>query len=329
MQSMYGISALDVLERAEAVATELGRDVDAAGFLFSRWTALGQGIQLDRSGPLARLLLERGRGSSNVNLRAYGLSAWGIHQWSTGNVGEAFRYLRQASRLTVNEFAPREGDPVLHDLQLLMTGLYAETTALHGEVEAALALLDVLRDAGDDPYTDTVWATIASRLAALVGDTDLALEASEIGLAVDPGFSFVFLGTYQRLAHCWARALTGAEPEGAIAEAQQLVASNLMNPPRSCVATWYGLIGEMLLATGALDEATASLDRADACLDAYGQRYPEGLLLLLRARVLHARGEPPTVVRAAIDRSRAVSTSMGAHLFVSRANRFESELDIA
>ena len=49
------------------------------------------------------------------------------------------------------------------------------------------------------------------------------------------------------------------------------------------------------------------MDRADFYLDAYGQRYPEGLLLLLRARLLHARGEPAAVVRAAAEAARALS----------------------
>ena len=31
-------------------------------------------------------------------------------------------------------------------------------------------------------------------------------------------------------------------------------------------------------------EAAEALDRADESLDAYGQRYPEGLLLVLRAQ---------------------------------------------
>ena len=52
-----------------------------------------------------------------------------------------------------------------------MTGMLAEITALHGDVDAARALLDTLEAAaGDNPYRITVWATMAARIAAFVGD---------------------------------------------------------------------------------------------------------------------------------------------------------------
>ena len=94
---MYGDSALDLLERAELLARRLGRELEATGFLFSRWAAHAQGIEFGRSGPLARRLLEQGYASSDPIVRAYGLQAWGIHQWDIGNIGEAFRYLSQSS----------------------------------------------------------------------------------------------------------------------------------------------------------------------------------------------------------------------------------------
>ena len=54
---------------------------------------------------------------------------------------------------------------------LLMTGMLAEITALHGDVDAARSLLDTLEAAaGDNPYRITVWATMVARIAALVGD---------------------------------------------------------------------------------------------------------------------------------------------------------------
>ncbi|MFF0086998.1 BTAD domain-containing putative transcriptional regulator [Streptomyces canus] len=327
MRSMYGFSSLDLLERAEQLARGLGREADAVGFLYSRWAAHAQAIELDRSGPLARRLLEQGEASSDPFVLACGLQAWGIHQWDVGNVGEAFRYLSQ-SRALVLDLARREENPVRHDLQLLMTGMIAEVTALHGDVEGARALLDVLEDvAGEDPYMITIWATFAGRIASNGGDPVQALRGAERGIAVDPGFSFVFLGTYQRLARCWALAMTGDDPVGAAGEAQRIITANLLNPPRSCVATWYGLLGEMWLAAGATDEAAAALDRADLFLDARGQRYPEGLILLLRARLLQARGEPVDVVRAAAEKARELSTERGAHLFAHRAETFLAEME--
>ncbi|WP_329264909.1 AAA family ATPase [Streptomyces sp. NBC_01478] len=327
MRSMYGFSSLELLERAEHLARSLGRESEAAGFLYSRWAAHAQAVDLDRSGPLARRLLDQGEASSDPFVLACGLHAWGIHQWHVGRVGEAFRYLGK-SRPMVLDLARREEDPVRHDLQLLMTGLLAEITAMHGDVEAARDLLEVLEDAaGDDPYMITVWATMAVRTASVVGDPVQALHGAERGIAVDPGFSFVFLGTYQRLARCWALAMTGNDPAGAAAEAQRIITANLLDPPRSCVATWYGLLGEMWLAGGALNEAAAALDQADLFLNSCGQRYMEGLLLLLRARLLQAFGEPVAVVRAAAEKARELSTEREAHLFAHRAERFLEELE--
>ncbi|WP_445166576.1 ATP-binding protein [Mycolicibacterium sp. Dal123E01] len=123
MRSMYGAASVDLLERAEQLARGLGRELEAAGFLFSRWTAHQQGIELDRSGPLARQLLEQGNASDDPLMRTFGLQAWGLHQWDVGNINEAFRYLTQSERTVLAGFDHLEDDPVRGDLQLLMTGM--------------------------------------------------------------------------------------------------------------------------------------------------------------------------------------------------------------
>jgi ATP/maltotriose-dependent transcriptional regulator MalT len=92
------------------------------------------------------------------------------------------------------------------------------------------------------------------------------------------------------------------------------------------VATWYALLGEMYLTAGSLDDAAAALDRAEFYLDTFGQRYPEGLLLLLRARLLHARGQPMVEVRAAATVARTLSDESEARLFVQRVDRFLAEI---
>jgi DNA-binding SARP family transcriptional activator len=321
MRSMYGFSSLAQLERAEHLARELGREVEAASFLYSRWAAHAQAIDLDRSGPLARRLLDAGEASADPFVSTSGLQAWGIYQWHLGNIGEAYRYLSR-SKAVVLDLAQRDEDPVRHDLLLIMIGLLAETTALHGDIDAAREMLDTLEgSAGDDPYVLTIWATFAARIASLAGDPVEALRVTELGIAADPGLSFAYLGTYQRLARCWALTMTGDDPAGA-AEAERIIDRDLLDPPRSCVATWFGLLGEMRLASGDTVEAAAALDRAEFCLDAYGQRYPEGLVLLQRARLLQARGEPVTAVRVAGEQARKLSAERGAHLFARRAETF-------
>jgi DNA-binding SARP family transcriptional activator len=329
MRSLYGgVAAFDLLERAERLARGLGREREAADFLFSRWAGHAQTIQLDRAAPLARRLFEQGEASSDPTIRAYGLNAWGIHQWAIGNVGQGVRYLRQAGQVLSDHAARRDDDPLRHDLQMLPAAIFAEMTAQHGDLGTAQALLDALETtAGDDPYMITVWASMAARTAANVGDPAATLRLAERGIAVDPEFTFVFQGTYLRLARLWAQAMLGQDPAGAADRAEQLIRTNMLDPSISCVATWFGLLGEARLAAGQLDEAAAALDRADWALDAFGQRYPEGLILLIRARLLEARGEPRTVVRAAAERACSLSVDREAHLYARRAEEMLRELD--
>ncbi|MFJ3799489.1 ATP-binding protein [Streptomyces sp. NPDC090088] len=327
MRAGYVGSAVDLLERAEHLSRGLDREREAADFLFSRWAAYAQGIRLDRAGRLAGQLLAQGEASDDSAVRAYGWYAWGIHQWGVGNIGEAYRYLSRTDWNVLDDLAHHEEDPLRRDLRLLAAGMLAMTTALHGDVDGALAQLATMEAAaGDDPYAITVWAAYSARVAALIGDPARALHAAECGIDVDPAFSFGFLGAYQRLARCWARAVTGEDPVGAAAEAQDLIVASLCDPPRSGLATWYGLLGEMWLAAGKLDEADAALDRADSAIEAYGQRYAESLLLLLRARVLQARGEPVATVRAVAERAHALAVVSEAHLFARRADELLAEL---
>ncbi|MGK2868581.1 MAG: BTAD domain-containing putative transcriptional regulator [Mycobacterium sp.] len=326
MRSMYGTASLMLLERAEQLAGSLGREQDAAGFLFSRWTAHHQAINFERSEPLARRLLEQGSASNDPVIVTYGLQAWGIHQYHVGNIGEGYRYASQSKERLLAGLYHREENPVLADLQLLMTGMLAEIAAVHGDVDEARTLLRALETAADDnPYRITVWSTMVTRTASLLGEPVWAMRGAERGIAADPGFSFIFLGTYQRLVHCWASVLAGDDPDrmaAAIAEAQRLIAANLLDPPRSCVATWYALLGEMHLAAGMIAEAAVSLDRADLYLTNYGQRYPEALTLLLRARLLQAQGAPVSAVRAAAETARSTALDREAGLFARRAENF-------
>ena len=321
MRSGYHAAAPGLLQRAEHLARGLGRERQATEFLFSRRAAHSQAAQLQHSGRLARRLLRQGELSSDPVVRAYGLHAWGIHQWDIGQVGEAFRYLSRSNQTLADDLARQDGQPLGPDLRLLSAGMLAETTALHGDVDAARALLDTVEAAaGDDPYAVTVWAAFAARIAAMAGDPAWARRTAERGIAEDPGFSYTFFGAYLRLARCWARAVTGDDPAGAATEAEAVIAAVLLDPPRSNVATWYGLLAEMWLAAGRPAEAGKALDRADEFLEAHGQRYAEGLLLLLQARLRQARGEPGTAVRAAAELARARSVEREAHLFAHRAD---------
>ncbi|MFD9286444.1 ATP-binding protein [Streptomyces mirabilis] len=328
MRSLYGSFPIDLLERAEHVARSLGREREAVGFLFSRWAAHCQGMQLDHSGPLARRLAEDGASSTDVVVRTFGAAAWGIYQWHIGNIGDSFQCLSQLGDDALSELGGQNGDAVLHDLLLLVMGQLAEVTAFHGDTDRARTILDNLEAIGDDNrYSITVATTFAARIGALTGDPVWALRAAERGIALDPEFSFVFLGTYQRLARCWALAMSGIDPEGAAAETERLIEENLLNPPRSCVSTWFGALAQMRMAAGALDEAAEALDRADECLERYGQRQTEGVILLLRAQLHHARGKTQSAVELAMQ-ARTLSVSRGAHLFAHQAELFLTAIDV-
>ena len=327
MREMYGIPAVELIERAEHLARQLGHDRDATVFLYSRWAAHTQSIELDRSGPLAWRLLKETARSLDPVVRAYGLAAWGIQRWSAGDVKGGIPYLRQAEETLCADLTGPEEGRAARDMRLLMVGMTGEIFAVSGDDEAAQRVLDALeRLAGDDAYGVTVASTINARIAVLTGDTDLAARSAARGSAVDPDFFFVFLGTYQRLAQCWARCLTGQSAAEAVDEARRLIAANLEEPARSCVALWYGLLGEMLLTVGALDEAAEALDEADRYLHAHEQRYAEGLLRLLRARLLHSQRAPEATVRAMAEEARTVSARRGTHLFARQAAGFLAEL---
>jgi DNA-binding SARP family transcriptional activator len=323
MRTMYGAAPPELLERGEYLAQESGERRLATDFLFARWANHWQAIELDRSGPLARRLLDQGTAGTDPVLREYGLYAWGVQQWGIGNNGDAYRYLSR-SEWTVS---PRGGGPLRYYLHLLSAGVLAEATAMYGEIEEARAMLDRLEaTAGDDPYAITVFSTFAVRIAAQVDDPDWALAAIRRGSAANADFSFAFLGTYQRLIRCWALGVTGNDPLGAAAEAEEILVKTMLDPPRSGLAFYYGLLCEILLAAGKPAEARIALDAANRYLDVYRQRFAEGLLLLLRARVMQAHGEPVATVRAAAERARKLSVEREAYLYANRADKYLATL---
>ena len=127
--------------------------------------------------------------------------------------------------------------------------MLALMTALHGDIDASRVIFDTLEVAAeDDPYAITVWAAFSVVTAALAGDPAWASRAADRGIAVDPDYSFVFLGGYQRLARRWARALTGDDPAGAAAEADVIIGAVLSTRPARGWPRGTDCSREMLLA---------------------------------------------------------------------------------
>ncbi|MFD9286420.1 AAA family ATPase [Streptomyces mirabilis] len=321
MRSMYGTAPVSLLERAEQIAQRLGRDREAAGFLFSRWTAHGQAHDLDRSSPLARRLEVLGRTSEDPVVRRYGKAAAGIHEWCLGNIGESYQQLSALSPEILFDHDD-EYDTVRNGVQLMTAGMFAEIACHHGQTTQARAVLDTLaKSAGDDPYAITIVTSFEARNASVVGDPGWALRAAEHGIAVDRHFSFVSLGTYLRLARCWALAVAGRDAAAAADEAEGLIRSHLVSPARTCISTWYALLGEMRIAAGSPDKAAAALNNAEKYFERYGPRSSEALLILVRAQLAQVTGDHRGAVRLA-GQARTVALRQGAHLFVHRADRF-------
>ncbi|MER6556457.1 BTAD domain-containing putative transcriptional regulator [Streptomyces sp. NPDC001027] len=324
-QSGYDASTFDLLGRAEYLARTLGRESEAADFLFIRLMGAYTAIEKDR-GQLARRMHEVGQASSSPAVRRYGRQAWGLHQWDIGNIGEAYRSFSKEDVAAVDgTAAPDEETPLRRDGSIPGEGpgWRAVMTALHGDVDTALAFVDTW-DTPGDPYAASVWVYYTTMIASMAGDAETARRAGERWVAAGLARLSAHIDHYIRQFWCWARALTGEDPAGAAAEAEELLVAHLLQPPQWGIAYHCVLIAEMWLAAGSPDRAETALDRADQAMWDYGQRYAEGLLLLLKARLLQARGAPLAAVRAAAERAYTHSTAYEAHLFAHRAERFLS-----
>ncbi|WP_204078748.1 ATP-binding protein [Planotetraspora phitsanulokensis] len=324
-QAGFGGTTFDLLERAELLARQLGQEVEAAGLLFARLFGAYTFLEWDRV-RLVRRLYEQGEASSDPVVRVYGRQAWGLHQWDIGNIGEAYRCFSENNPALLDGVVSSHSEtPIRRDVSGEWPGWLAVITALHGDVETAGAMIDEW-NGPDDSYAVATWAYYITIIASMAGDAGWVIRTIDRWTAVGTGRAAIQQEHYIRLNWYWARALTGDDPAGIAAEAEQLVAGTLVDPPRWGVAYHHGLLAEMWLAAGRPDKAAIALDRADQALEAYGQRYAEGLVLLLRARLLHARGEPAEVVRAAAEKARDQSNERESHLFARRAERFLAEL---
>ncbi|WP_097319248.1 ATP-binding protein [Paractinoplanes atraurantiacus] len=316
----YPVSAVDLLERAEHLARALGRDRDAADVLFARVVRLSQAVEPER-GPLARRLYDWTQTSADPLVRACGHQAWGLRQWDVGDIEEAYRHLGQTHRTLLDDATADGDNALMSDLRLAWPMMQGVVTALHGDVEEARRLLDeVETSAIGNPYAVTVSCHYSGMVASMIDDPVWATRMVRRWLGAGPQ-DYAHVDNYLHITRCWARARSGDDPAGAAAEAEKVMAA-LLDPPQWGVSFGYALVADMLLAAGKPAEAAAALDKATHYLDVFGQRYAEGLILLLRAQAMEMSGEPAAAVRAMAEKARALSTERGAHLFARRAETF-------
>ncbi|MBE1588137.1 hypothetical protein ACFPOI_52085 [Nonomuraea angiospora] len=323
----YGPTTFDHIERAEQLARRLGRDAEAAGLLFARLFGPYTFLEWNR-GDLVRRLSEQGKASCDPVVQVYGRQALGLHQWDIGDIGDAYRSFTDNERAIREEVAsPERGDnPIRRDISDEWPGWQAVVTALHGDVEAAAAMIDRWNGPADE-HAAATWAYYMTMIASMAGDAAWVLRVVDRWTAAGTGRLAIQQEHYVRLDWYWARALTGDDPAGIAAEAEQFLSATLTAPARFGIVFHLALLAEMWLAAGLPDRAENALDRADRALEAHGQRYAEGLVRLLRARLLQARGEPVHVVRAAGEAARDWSAEHETHLFARRAQEFLAGLD--
>ncbi|WP_068277673.1 ATP-binding protein, partial [Aldersonia kunmingensis] len=296
----------EMLERAEQLATALGRDREAVESLYARWSARSQQIDLGPAAELADRLAERGAGASDPLIRLYAAHAVALNHWDHGRIGDSYRTLVTSNQILKNEVKP---DPELdarlrHDVKILCPAFLAFMTTLHLGVDAGRAHFDEMeRRMGDDRYAGIVWSSFSATTASMTGDPAWAERAGAYALTGDTAAIFEFLAAYSVFQYWWARAMQGDTEEG-IAQMRAMLDHNA-DLRRTGHALWFSLFAEALLVTGDLDEAGAALDQADRALRETGQTYPEPVTLLMHARLGHARGLPReevvTTLRAARD----------------------------
>ncbi|MEV0564135.1 hypothetical protein [Dactylosporangium sp. NPDC050588] len=172
--SGYDRSTFDLLDRAEHLARTLGRDAEAADFLFIRMMGAFTSMERGR-GALARRMHQHGQASTDPAVRAYGRNAWGLHQWDAGHIGAAYRSLTAADSARPDTgnaaVAPDHDTPLRRDGSIPGEGpgWRAVMTALHGDVATALSFVDTWYRPGD-PYALTVWAYYTAMIASMAGD---------------------------------------------------------------------------------------------------------------------------------------------------------------
>jgi hypothetical protein len=331
VQEGYVGAAVDLLERAERLATGLGQERRGADFLYARWAAHSQGIDLPTSSLLADELYRRGQQSTDPLIQLYGHHAKGVDAWDHGRIGEAYRLLRRADEFVTRDLADHrireEEDLLRYDLQLLVPAFMGFMSVFHGEVESGWERFEQMAAAvGSEPYPVIVWASFAGIAAVFADEVDLARRVAQRGLAADPQYDFLFLGTYVRVIGAWARAVSGDEPGGAADDIEALLDSLPQDQPRSGEGAWLTLLADACVRAGELDRAHGALARAEEAMATHGQVYAEPLRLLVLARLQHALREPAGVVRETLELARADATAREAFLLVGRADRLEAEL---
>jgi DNA-binding SARP family transcriptional activator len=318
-------SSYEFLTRAEKLARDLGQEHTAADFLYML-TIAASGHHYPHCEILMQKLIDHGRTSTDLTTRAHATYIQARAAYEKGDIAAALRHITEDDWRAFEDARWRQ-DP-MGDLRVFVPLFRALLTGIQADVPAARALLTAFEiAAGDDPYAVSVWALWAVFTAEWIGDPAWGLKVTERWRKADPHHSFGNIDPPLRVARCWSRALTRHDPASAAAdaaEAEHVMTTTMLDPPRFGVTRDYALLAEMFLAAGRPDQADAALDQADHLADLHDEPFAEPLRLLVRAKVMKARGEPADAVLAAVRKAKDISIARGAHVIGRRADELAS-----
>ena len=163
----------EMLAHAEDLATSLGYEREAADFLYARWSASSQQLDLGLASMLADRLRERTKGSDDSLIRLYAAHATGVDHWDHGRIGDSHRALVEANRILVTEVSANASwlQRLRRDLRVLSPAFLACMTTMHIGVEQGRRLFDEIeRQMGDDRYARVVWSAFSATSASMSGD---------------------------------------------------------------------------------------------------------------------------------------------------------------
>ncbi|MEO9328834.1 BTAD domain-containing putative transcriptional regulator [Gordonia aurantiaca] len=320
--SAHGYFAADpeLRERARTLASALGDTRLLADLDYARCAAHIQVSDTETGHRLAAELKARADRSDDPVVVHLGMQIAGFDEFTRGNFGAAHRIL--------DEYAPIQAVTGLRDDQMAMArGYRAWAAAIHRGRDAGRSLFATMADMLPDPRSRLGTAIFAVGAAAMIGDTEWALEAGQIIDSDRPG-PLAYLRRSGERMYWWARAMSG-DVDDALVRIEQLDAaaagtddaagmSGNNARQRTGEGFWLGLHAEVLLAAGELTEAAALLDRADDLAARTGERYGDAHRILVRARHEHADDRTPEEVADTLLRARRTAVDQEANALVER-----------
>ena len=303
-------------ERATRLARRAGRDDLLVELLWAEWSVHSITGGFARGRELADQLHAVGQASADPVLRMAGLAANGIQCWDEGRITDMRANLAEADALLGGIPVPAL-DSLLGYQRLLVQTFFAHALGLTGDLDAAEERFATLTGTSPELYQRTTVDAFHGTTLMALGRFDALVPVATAGLAADPDELYSF----------WAANLTmhlglGLVHAGEVDLGQRrfqeghdrYVALGI----RTALPCFLASVGLALLQHGCVDDAAARIASSREELDAYGQRWPEPVVLLAEAELLVARGGPRHVAAARFAEAAGVAGAQGSTGVVER-----------